>query len=140
MANGDQKILFIGKTTLGAVHDYKMLKEEFPPCQPWFKHKCVYVDLGYIGFKKDYQVGSLKIPYKKPYKTKNRPKPKLTPQQKDYNKAISSVRVKVENAIGGIKRYNILVQRFRNKSVKLRDDAIFLAAGIWNWTKVIKFS
>ena len=59
---------------------------------------------------------------KKPYKTKKNPK------QKAFNREVSQIRVKVKNAIGVIERYQILVQRFRNKSVKLRDQAIFLAA------------
>lgn len=120
---------------MGAKHDYKMLQEEFPPLHPWFKHIRVWIDLGYIGFKKDYQSEKVEIPFKKPYKTKNNPDPKLTDEQKEYNKFVSKTRVLVENAIGGVKRYNILAQKFRNKSTYLRDKSIFLAAGLWNWTK-----
>jgi len=96
--------------------------------------------LGYLGFDKDYETFSLHIPYKKPYKTKNNPNPKLTIQQKQHNTAVGSVRVKVENTIGGIKRYRILVQKFRNKCEKTRDDVIFIAAGLWNFAKGRSFS
>ena len=115
-----------------------MLQEEFPPSLPWFEKISVWIDLGYIGFAKDYKCDNLKIPFKKPYKTKNNPNPQLKTAQKMYNKSVSKTRVIVENAIGGIKRYNILVQRFRNKSDQLRDKAIFIAAGLWNFSK--KFS
>ena len=134
-----QAVLFVGFTVLGARHDYKMLQEEFPPSLPWFKNISVWIDLGYIGFAKDYECEKLKIPFKKPYKTKKNPKPEFTQEQKAYNKFVSKNRVSVENAIGGIKRYNILVQKFRNKSDSLRDKAIFIAAGLWNLSKDFSF-
>lgn len=132
-------MLFVGPTVLGATHDYKMLKDEFPPAHPWFKYIKVWIDLGYIGFKKDYEVEELKIPHKKPYKTDKNPDPKLSPEQKEHNKSVSKIRVIVENAIGGVKCFNILVQKFRNKSGELRDKAIFLAAGLWNFKKGFSF-
>ena len=58
-------------------------------------------DTAYIGT-------SVKTPHKKP-KGK-----KLTDEQKRYNKAFSSRRVVAEHAIGRMKRYQILAQRFRN--------------------------
>ena len=80
------------------------------------------------------------IPFKKPYKTEKNPDPQLTPEQKEHNKSVSKIRVKVENAIAGIKRYYILVQKFRNKSTLLWDKAIFLAAGLWNLKKGFSFN
>lgn len=62
------------------------------------------------------------------------------PARKKHNRQVSRIRVKVENAIGGIKRYNILVQRFRNKSEMLRDKVFFFAAGLWNLSKGFSFS
>ena len=117
-----------------------MLKEEFPPSFPWFENICVWIDLGYIGFPKEFKCNNIKIPFKNPYKTKNNPNPQLTPEQKEYNKSVSKTRVLVENTICGIKRYYILVNRFRNKSDVLRDKAIFLAAGLWNFTKDFSFA
>jgi len=125
---------------LGATHDYRLLKEEFPPQYNWFKRLRVWIDLGYLGFAKAYQTKQLNIPFKKPYKTNNNPDPKLTPAQKEHNRQVSKIRVKVENAIGGAKRYKILEQRFRNKSEMLRDKAIFYAAGLWNFSKGFSFS
>ena len=133
-------ILFVGMTVLGANHDYSLLKKEFPPNLDWFSQLRVWIDLGYIGFAKDYAVKDLRIPYKKPYKTEKNPEPELTSEQKAHNRAVSKTRVIVENAIAGIKRYNILVQKFRNKNEELRDRAIFMAAGIWNFTRGFSFS
>lgn len=116
-----------------------MLKDEFSPEFPWFEKFSVWIDLGYNGFAKDYKCENLNIPFKKPYKTKNNPKPKFSLAQKAYNTSVSKGRVFVENAIGGIKRYNILEQKFRNKNEELRDKAIFLAAGLWNFTKDFSF-
>ena len=50
-----QTVLFVGQTVLGAKHDYKMLQDEFPPSMPWFEKLSVWIDLGYIGFEKDYE-------------------------------------------------------------------------------------
>lgn len=133
-------ILFLGLTVLGATHDFSLFKKEFPPHFDWFKQSRVWIDLGYIGFAKNYDVNDLKIPYKKPYKTEKNPEPKLTDEQKAYNKDVSKTRVIVENAIAGIKRYSILVQKFRNKNEVLRDKAIFWAAGIWNFSRGFSFS
>ncbi len=73
------------------------------------------------------------MPFKKPRKSKKNPKPKLKDWQKRINTEISKFRILVENAIGGIKRYNILNHVFRNKKEEIRDKVIFLAAGLWNF-------
>jgi len=54
-------------------------------------------------------------------------------QEKAENKAISSIRVKVEHAIGGIKRYRILTDVFRNKRKNFNDTCMILACGLWNY-------
>ena len=140
ISNSKQAILFLGFTAKGSVHDFKLLKEEFPVEKQWFKHLKVWIDLGYIGFSKHYETKELHIPYKKPYKTKNNPNPQLSPEKKEHNRVVSQVRVKVENAIGGTKRYGALVQIFRNKSEWLLDQIIFIAAGLWNFSKGFNFN
>jgi len=122
----------MGLTTQGSFHDYALLKEEFPPELDWFELKKVFVDLGYLGIEKDYPKAQVFIPEKKPNKTKKNPNPKLSIDQKNRNKAKSKIRIYVENAIAGIKRYNILVQKYRNKTKNFEDDVIAIAAGLWN--------
>ena len=81
----------------------------------------------------DYEGGQIEIPHKKPRKSKSNPNPELTAEQKAENRALSKVRIFVENAIGGIKRFGILVQVFRNRRKNFDDDVIALAAGLWNF-------
>ena len=72
------------------------------------------------------------IPTKKPRKSKKNPSPELSVEQKAENKAFSQVRIFVEHAIGGMKRYNILVHAFRNRIEHFEDDVIGVCAGLWN--------
>ncbi|MFK7933838.1 MAG: transposase family protein [Saprospiraceae bacterium] len=125
-------VLFLGLTTQGSFHDYALLKEEFPPELNWFELLKIWVDLGYVGIQKDYQ-GEVEIPHKKPRKSKKNPDPILTPKQKEENTEKSRLRIFVENAIAGIKRYNILVYKFRNKKLNFDDDVMAIAAGLWNF-------
>src|SRR5262249_54635875 len=48
------------------------------------------------------------------------------------DKALSQIRIFVEHAIGGMKRYNILVHSFRNRTEHFEDDAMGICAGLWN--------
>ena len=125
-------ILFVGLTFTGHNHDYKMLKSEFPTKAAWFEHFKVFVDLGYQGICKDYEGENILIPHKKPRTTQNNPNPNLTPEQKQYNKKLSKTRILVENAIGGMKRFKILVHASRHKKAHFTDDVIVLCAGLWN--------
>jgi hypothetical protein len=111
-----------------------MLKEEFPPELDWFDVIQVLVDLGYQGIVTDYEGDNIQIPHKKPRKNKNNPDPQLTDKQKAENRAVSSLRIFVENAIGGIKRYNILVHRFRNHRQNFEDQVIAVSAALWNFS------
>ena len=133
MSRLDKFIIFLGRTFTGHNHDYSMLKVEFPPELDWFVDFGVAVDLGYLGIKKDYAGDQFAIPHKKPRKSKANPNPQLTAEQKAANQAVSQIRIFVENAIGGLKRYNILVYRFRNHKENFEDDVIGIAAGLWNF-------
>lgn len=134
MSSPDKWIVFVGRTFSGRNHDYKMLKEEFPPDLDWFSDLHVLVDLGYQGIQSDYVGDQIEIPHKKPRKSKANPNPSLSTDQKEENQALSKIRVFVENAIGGMKRYNILVHRFRNRVKHFEDDVIGICAGLWNLT------
>lgn len=136
-----QWILFFGLTVAGSVHDYGRFKEEFPfpegggkeALATWFEDFVLWLDLGYQGIQKKYAAKAIKMPHKKPRKSKTNPSPSLTPEQKTENQAISRVRVIVEQAIGGLKRLGILVQRFRNHTKDFVDEAGIIGAGLWNW-------
>jgi hypothetical protein len=112
---------------VGQAHDYSILKAVFPPEQEWFTELEVRLDLGYLGFEKDYKCQKLYIPHKKPKKSE------LTEEQKAQNKIVSSERIKVEHSIGGMKRYRILSERLRVHDFELYDDILSVCAGLWNF-------
>ncbi|MEL6259867.1 MAG: transposase family protein, partial [Cyanobacteria bacterium J06626_6] len=57
----------------------------------------------------------------------------LTPEEKIINRAISSLRVEVEHQIGGVKRCQILVQKFRNRMDNFVDEVMETACGLHNF-------
>lgn len=129
-------ILFVGKTVPGSRQDYALLKQEFDPCEDGFKSVIVSVDLGYQGIKKDYlSPGNIRIPHKKPPKSKRHPTPSLTTKQKKENKLMSRIRVAVEHAIGGMKNFHILTIKFRNRLKNFANEAILLSSSLWNLKK-----
>lgn len=133
ISNTRRQILFLGYTVFGSQHDYSLLKTEFPPEQDWFAHLKIWVDLGYLGFAKDYHTLEVHIPHKKPRKSKANPTPTLSASQQDDNRQTSRVRVIVEHAICKMKRFNILVNKFRNHKDRFVDDVAAVAAGLANW-------
>ena len=128
-----KRILVVGETVPGSQHDYSLFKEEFDPKNDLFRSTVVSVDLGYQGIKKDYaSPENIRIPHKKPRKSKNNPDPKLTPEQRQENQQMSRTRVVVEHAIGGIKIFRVLTARLRNEINDFSDKVILLACGLWN--------
>jgi hypothetical protein len=73
-----------------------------------------------------YQGTAMETPHKKP-KGKE-----LTPEQKAHNREFSSRRVKVEHGIGGMKRFGIAAQRWRNPR-HTRTIIIKNVVGLANW-------
>ena len=128
----DKWIVFLGRTFSGHHHDYRMLKQELPPDLDWFGDLEVWVDLGYQGIQSDYEGGMIEIPHKTPRKSKTNPDSKLTVEQRAENRAVSQIRIFIEHAIGGMKRFGILVQRFRNRKENFEDDSVGICAGLWN--------
>jgi hypothetical protein len=132
MALPDKLIVFLGRTFSGHNHDYTVLKHELPPEVDWFIDLHVRVDLGYLGMQSDYNGDQIAIPTKKPRKSQKNPNPQLSEEQSAANTALSRVRIFIEHAIGGMKRYNILVHTFRNRIEHFEDDVIGVWAGLWN--------
>jgi hypothetical protein len=132
-------ILFLGYPVAGSIHDDTRLKQEFSiNASPerlvkWFEDFVLWLDLGYLGAQKAYAAQEVKMPHKKPRKSKNTPSPTLTAEQNAENRAISRIRVRVEQAISGLKRFNIVTHTFRNRLEGFVDTVVLLAAGLWNW-------
>lgn len=113
-----------------------MLKTEFPPDLPWFEALAVLVDLGYFGIRTDYTGEQITLPHKKPRTSQRHPQTALTATQKTENRVISQTRIAIEHAIAGIKRYNILVHRFRNRRTNFHDDVIAICSALWNFALI----
>jgi len=138
LTNKNRWIYYVSDLYIGKEHDYSIFKAEFKPDLGWFEDFKVLVDLGFIGIDKDYKVKELWIGFKKPYKTKNNPDPKLTKEQKDWNKQVSKERIYVEHAIGGMKRFRMLVNRARGNCNELKNEIVGLCAGLWNYKLLLK--
>lgn len=124
----DKYIHFLGITTQGSTHDISLLRHEFPTKEDtWFEDLTCYIDLGYLGFAKSYPESHPQIPIKK------RNKQSLTPAQKEHNRLLVQRRIVVEHAIGGLKRFHSLVNRYRNKRFYFEDLIIRIAATLWNF-------
>ena len=125
-------IVFLGRPLCGHHHDDQMWQQEFPPEMDGLSALHVRVDLGYQGMQSDDHLDQLAMPYKKPRQSQKNPQAAFSAAQKAVNKALSQIRIFVEHAIGGMKRYTILVHSFRNRTEHFEDDAIGVCAGLWN--------
>lgn len=97
------RITHVSKSRAGSVHDFKLHILE-PPLHPSSR---AFVDSGYQGLDKRHL--DTELPYKA---TKAKP---LNEEEKAYNRALSRIRVRVENILGDIKTFRILAERYRNK-------------------------
>jgi hypothetical protein len=100
--------------------------------------------MGYIGFDKDHpQCLEVLLPKRKLPRTGkniNKTKEELFPQHlKDHNTKVSQNRVWIEHAIGGIKRFFCLRHKWRNHIQDFQNQAILIAAGIWNLHLGVQF-
>jgi hypothetical protein len=81
----------------------------------------------------DYRSDRLDSPPQQPRKRKKHPNPPWSDEPKAANTALSHVRIFIEHAMGGRKRYPILGQVFRHRKVDFEDDAVGICAGLWNF-------
>jgi len=132
----NKEILYLGSTNGGKKHDFSAFKEEFLSDKAIplpvvsilspLNSPRIWLDLGFHGIEKWHSLNVI-IPIKKPKGGK------LNDMDKFINKAISSTRVIVENAIAGVKRFKMVTDVFRNKTVDLKDKIMAIACGLWNY-------
>jgi len=126
IANEKREILFLSPTKEGRVHDLTQIKkteilQHFPP------DKSLWVDKAFQSIQKCLKPSNtVMIPHKKP-----RGKP-LSSQQKKENRIISGIRIVVEHAINGIKRFAATSHIYRNRRGQ-DDQFIHLCSGLWNF-------
>jgi hypothetical protein len=116
----DGKILSVSRSHKGRVHDFKIRKgEKLLP-----RESLKLADSGYQGWQKIQS--NVIIPYKK---SRKRP---LSKEQKDHNRKLASIRMKVEHKIREIKIFKIMAEVYRNfqKKYNLRFNII---AGLINF-------
>lgn len=109
----------------GKTHDFALFKASGVRLAPWIRAQ---VDTGYIGIKKLHANSEHPIKCSKYHK--------LTVGEKRYNRNISSHRVTNEHAIGFLKRFKILAERYRNRR-KRYGLRVNLLAGICNFDLLV---
>ena len=122
-----KQVLYLGRLFCGKEQDFAILKAEFDPKRDWFSHHHVRIDLGYLGFDKQYSCGDFSLPIKS---SKNKP---LSEEAKSSNQILASQRIVIEHVIGGMKRYRVLVNRVRSRSWFGYDTRMEVCAGLWNF-------
>jgi hypothetical protein len=134
LSNKETWIFYVSWLYCGSVHDFGIFKTEVNPDKKWFKNFNVILDLGFVGFDKIYETKKLFIGFKKPGRSKRNPNPpELIKEQKAWNKLVSKKRIYVEYAIGGMKRFRVLINRCRLKCYKNRNEIIGICAALWNF-------
>ncbi len=116
------KVVYLSGTHEGKKHDKKIADEEdyhFPSGSKLLQ------DTGFQGYRP--KGVTIVQPKKKPRGGE------LSEVDKLVNRGISSLRVEVEHHIGGIKRCQILVQKFRNRVENFVDDVMETACGLHNF-------
>jgi hypothetical protein len=115
-------ICFLSATYEGKMHDKSLADLEgytFPP------GSCLYQDRGFQGLV---LAGVTII---QPKKTPRGGE--LTPLEKAANRAISSIRIRIEHAIGGVKRYRIVKDKIRLLKDRIRDTVMETCCGLHNF-------
>lgn len=117
------KILLVSPTDGGRVHDLTCLKK-WNICHNIPKQVAIWTDKGFAGLRTLCN-NEVMAPHKKPRKST------LSKEHREENKIISGLRIVVEHAIGGMKRFNCLAQVYRNRNGQ-DDTMTSIAAAIWN--------
>jgi hypothetical protein len=115
------QVLGLGPTHAGSRHDQACVDDDgyvFPEGSTLDK------DTGFQGYEPEGV---------RTHQPKKKPRGKeLTPQEKESNRLISRVRVKVEPSIGGVKVFRIVADTFRNIKEGFVDLVMETACGLFN--------
>ena len=129
ISNEQKRILWLSKTYDGHVHDKKIM-DKHPLSLP--VGITLWQDSGFLGYYPEN--ATVMMPLKKP-KGKD-----LSQEQKDSNKEISSYRILVEHAIGGVKKCRIVKERFRCRKFGFDDLVMLIACGLHNFRMSLKIN
>lgn len=126
----NKRILAVSASVEGKRSDKKLFEED-PLCLMFPKESVGMADKAYQKADEVSPYLKMIIPKKKP------PGEELTEEEKANNKAISSIRVRVEHPFSYLKHFNILSQRFRGRVQNQEniDLPIKTIAAIYNFTR-----
>ena len=113
---------FLSTTSEGKAHEKRLADLEgytFPP------GSCLSQDRGFQGYTCE------GITVVQPKKTP--PGGELTPPEKAANRAIASIRIRIEHAIGGVKRSRIVKDKIRLLKDGIRDTIMETCCGLHNF-------
>lgn len=122
----NKRVGFLGETSPGKENDFTLLKEEASP-DHMPKDIKKHVDSGFQGIETQFPGHDISIPKKKPRLKV------LDQKDKQANTKKASVRVLVENALAGVKRFRIVTDVFRNRKEGFDDTVMLLSSGLWNF-------
>jgi hypothetical protein len=118
----NKSILMLTPSKHGKVHDKKLI-DKFLIARSIPNSVSILADTGFQGLQKMHP--NVLLPKKKPRGGT------LTYEEKAMNRLVSSVRIGVEHAIGGIKRFRCVSEVYRNKN-GIDDKFMNVTAGLWN--------
>ena len=122
LCTSGKRILWLSNTYDGHVHDKKIVDEQPLSLRAGIT---LWQDTRFLGHTP--KNVTVKMPTKKP-KGKE-----LSDVQKEENKKISSFRILVEHAIGGVKKCRIVKERFRCRKFGFDDLVMLIACGLHNF-------
>ena len=122
LSNAECKILFLSPRTTGKKSDKKLADEcayQLPAGTRWVQAK------GFQGFT---------VPEVHILQPEKKPRGKeLTVNDQYGNQWLGSLRIRVEHAIGGVKRYRIVKDCLRNRKTSFKDSVFAICCGLHNF-------
>jgi hypothetical protein len=122
VVNEQAKVTLLTATCEGKKHD-KKVSDEAGFTLP--EGSLLYQDTGFQGFA--LEGVTICQPKKKPRGHD------LTPEEKEANRQLAQIRIRVEHAIGGVKRYRIVKDLLRNWKKGFRDLVMETCCGLHNF-------
>ena len=116
------QIYFLSATSEGKANDTSLAELEgySLPSGSWLYH-----DMGFQGF---ILAGVTMVQPKKKARGGE-----LTPPENAMNRQISSIRIRIEHAIGGVKRYRVVKDKIRLLKDRIRDTVMETCCGLHNF-------
>ncbi len=122
LADQDCKVIYLTDTVSGKKHDKKLADESHYQLP---EGSVLLQDTGFQGFSLE----EVRI-----IQPKKKPKGKeLTEEEKENNREISSLRIRIEHVISGVKRCRIVKDKFRNYKKGFKDLVMEIACALHNF-------